>query len=284
MQELFAFIYKFRVFLIFVVLEAICGILIINNNTYQRAVFLSSANSAVGSMFQTRNYVSEFLNLDEVNAELMKENANLQYMVSNLKHSDKFAFHEDDSLFLQQIDSLSESEKYLFISSKVINNSILFKNNYITINKGTKDGIKPGMGLITSSGLVGQVKSSSDHFSTCYSLLHSSMAVSAQLKKNNALCTVQWESEDPSQATLFYLARHLQVEEGDTVVTSGYNAVYPEGIMVGTVSEVEKLPSERFLKVNVNLSVDFSQVSYVYVVNALFRAEKDSLENATFVE
>ncbi|MEH0158182.1 rod shape-determining protein MreC [Limibacter armeniacum] len=290
MQELFAFIYRFRVMLVFVLLEGLCTVLIINNNSYQRAVFFTSANRVVGGLFQTTTNVKEYFTLREVNTELMDENARLRRLLSDLnEHNTMAALEKDsllvtDSLFVKADDSLNTVENFDFIPAEIINNSVLRTNNYITINRGRKDGVRPGMGIITSDGVVGQVKAASNHFATCYSILHSSMAVSAQVKKNGALCTTIWNAEQPDKADVKYVARHLDVVEGDTIITSGYNAVYPEGIVVGVVSKVEKLPSERFLQVEMKLSVDFTKLSYVYVVNSLFRNEKDSLEEESMVE
>lgn len=277
MSQLFAIIFKYRVFLVFILLELIAAGLIVNNNSYQRSVILSSSNTVVGGIYNTTSNVEQYFSLTEVNEDLLNENALLRKQIELNQVSimnDSSKAEALSSLFYGMSDTIA----FDFIPARIINNSIYRSANYITLNKGRNDGIKEGMGLMTKDGVVGQVKAVSKHFATCYSLLHRDMTVSSELKKNGALCTVKWDTEDPTTASVNYLPLHLDINVGDTVTTSGFNTVYPEGVMLGVVTEAEKTPSERFWLVTIDVSVDFSKLHHVYVSKSLFRSEKDSLE------
>lgn len=278
MREILAFLYRTRVLLVFLLLEAVAGLLIVNFNSYQGAVYLSSANQVASSMYATRTEVIDFVNLRSVNEELMQENAALR---ESLREHSRLQSQANLDSFAVRAPLRSD---FAFISAEVVNNSVLRPNNYLTINKGSKDGIRPGMGIVTSQGVVGQVKLVSDHYATCYSVLHSNMAISSQIKKDSTLCTVKWDTQDPEYASIHYLQRHLNIKKGDSVVTSGYNAIYPEGTLVGTVSSVVKDPSERFLTVKLKMSVDYRRLSFVYVANSLFKDEREALERQSMVE
>ncbi|WP_044211638.1 rod shape-determining protein MreC [Flammeovirga sp. OC4] len=279
MSQLFAIIFKYRVFLVFILLELVAAALIVNNNTYQRSVILSSSNTVVGGIYNTTSNIEQYFNLTEVNEDLLNENALLRkqielYQVAGINDS-----VDTKNTLSPLFYGMSDTIAYDFIPARVINNSVYRSANYITLNKGRKDGIVEGMGIMTKDGVVGQVKSVSNHFATCYSLLHRDMAVSSELKKNGALCTVTWNTEDPTKASANYLPLHLDINVGDTITSSGFNTVYPEGVMLGVVTEAEKTPSERFWLVTIDVSVDFSKLHHVYVSKSLFRIEKDSLES-----
>ncbi|OHX67004.1 rod shape-determining protein MreC [Flammeovirga pacifica] len=280
MSQLFAIIFRYRVFLLFVFLEFVAAGLVVNNNSYQRSIVLSSSNTFVGGIYNTTSNISQYFNLTEVNEGLLDENAILRKQIELLQIGESTdslkttAKEHITNLFY----GMSDTVAYDFIPARVINNSMYRSANYITLNKGRKDGIVEGMGLMTKEGVVGQVKTVSDHFSTCYSLLHRDMNVSSELKRTGDLCTVKWDTQDPATASVNYLPLHLDINVGDTITTSGFNTVYPEGVMLGVVSEASRVPSERFWLVTIDVSVDFSKLHHVYVTKSLFRAEKDSLE------
>ncbi|GAA4830086.1 rod shape-determining protein MreC [Algivirga pacifica] len=259
-------------------------LLIINNNSYQKAVFFTSANRAVGGMMQTTADLEDYVTLKDDNDKLLAENATLRQQLLEYEKLSALLQEQLDTTFQFQKDSLYDTSNYRFIPANVINNSTLKAKNHITIDKGEQDGVKPGMGLITSQGVVGQVKATSNSFATCYSLLNTNLKVSAKLTKNDALCTVTWDGQNPAVGQVNYLARHIDVAVGDTVGVSGYNALYPPEVLIGTIKSVENLSSETFLKVEVELFEDFSKLSFVYVVSPLFKDEKDSLEQVSLKE
>jgi rod shape-determining protein MreC len=275
MQRLFHFFYQYRAFIFFVLIELLCGWLIVKNNRYQNAAFLNSTNRYAAQMMAASNAVFEYLNLKDVNAALAQENAKLNDL--NIRLVQQGGNHAKKGYWL---DSLV-ANRYRFKVAKVINNSTRRANNYLTLDKGTLDGIKPGMGVISPEGVVGKVKYCSDHFSNVVSLLHTEMQVSSQIKKNKTFGTSRWMGKNAQEIDLLYIPRHIEVQKGDTVVTTSYNNIFPEGVMIGTVKEFTLEGDAAFYDINLDLSTDFYRLSYVYIVENLLQTEQDSLERRT---
>jgi rod shape-determining protein MreC len=275
MQRLFLFFYQYRAFIFFVLIELLCAWLIVKNNRYQNAAFLNSTNRYAAQMMAATNAVFEYVNLKEVNGDLAQENAKLNDLNARL---------------LQQggnispkgywLDSLV-ANRYRFKVAKVINNSTHRANNYLTLDKGTLDGIKPGMGVISPTGVVGKIKYCSDHFSNVVSLLHTEMQLSSQIKKSGTFGTARWVGKNAQEIDLLYIPRHVEFQKGDTVVTTSYNTIFPEGVMVGTIKDFTLRGDDAFYDINLDLSTDFYRLSYVYIVENLFQTEQDSLERRT---
>lgn len=274
MQRLFLFLYQYRAFFLFVFLEVFSVWLIVNNNQYQGASFFNSSNAIAANILESKNDISSYFGLTEVNETLSEENARLRKEIAyiNLISSDT-----SKDLVLEKIDQFD------FQSAKVINNSTRRFNNFITINKGSVDGIEPDMAVINAQGIVGKVRATSKNFATIVSLLHPDLYVSSLIKGSGVLCTTKWNGKDPQQAELMYVPRHVKVEIGDTVVTSGYNAIFPPNLMIGRISSVDIKDDATFYSVLIDLSTDFESLSYVYVVNNKFKQEIDSLEQMNII-
>jgi rod shape-determining protein MreC len=178
---------------------------------------------------------------------------------------------------IQPMDS-SIIKQFDYVSAKVINNSTQSFKNYITINKGRLDGITPGMAAISSQGAVGKVKSASDHYAVLISLLNTDEQLSSVIKRTGYFGTVQWGGTDPRQADLHYIPRHVDPQVGDTIVTSGYNAVFPENILVGTIASVNLSEEAPFYEIKVHLAQDFAKLAFVEIIRSHLKSEKDSLE------
>jgi len=160
----------------------------------------------------------------------------------------------------------------------VVNNHVDMVKNFITINKGKDDGLEPGMAVISPLGVVGKLKLVSDHYGVVTSILHVDVMVSAVLKRTEHFGTVQWDGKDPDLVEFNYIPPHAHPVEGDTVVTSGYNTIFPEGVMIGVISSVNLNKDQLFYDIKVRLSQDFRKLSWVNVVKNNRRAEQDSLE------
>lgn len=271
MRGLLQFIYRYRVLEFFIFLEVICVWLIVQNNRYHNVDFLSSSNAAVSGVNQFTSNTERYFELDQINNELAKENAKLRSELARYVYNNNYLSNSNDSLL----------NRYLVTSAKVIKNNVSKADNYFTIDKGENHGLSQGMGVINSDGVLGQVKNITNNFSTVTSLLHSDLMISSMLKKNNTFCSVQWDGIDPQYTKVRYLPRHLNVILGDTVVTSGFNSVYPEGIMIGIVSEVDLKENESFLDVTVKLAANFRTLDYVYITYDSMVQELDSLNNLT---
>ncbi len=272
MERLFLFVYQFRAFFTFVVLEVFCFWLIVENNHYQGAKFFNSSNTVVASINNFSQSIRDYVVLSDVNRTLAEENAELRRLVEQQRHIMEKNYHVTgyDSTF---------SSRYTFVSAKVVNNQLDRVKNYITINKGESDGVEPGMAVISPLGAIGKVKNVSSNFSVVTSILHIDYMISAMLKNSNYFGSVQWDGRDPQFTKLNYIPRHVKLNVGDTVVTTGFNAIFPEGIIIGTVSEVVLSPEALTYDITVALSQDFRKLSYVSVVRSEFKEEKDIVED-----
>ncbi|MBT32096.1 MAG: rod shape-determining protein MreC [Thalassobius sp.] len=273
MYQLIQFFLRLRIFFTFVILEIIAAWLIVRNNTYQGVAFFTSSNVVAGVLYTYVDGISGQLTLRDEVERLQKENASLNQQLNNLK------FRKLDSI---SADSTTLPKTYKYLPARVINNTVRFTDNYLTINKGKIDGIEVGMGVVSPEGVVGRVRSVSNNFATVYSLLHSNIRISGQLSDSKDLCTVKWNTEDTNndyrQAELQYIPFHVDVQEGDTIETSGANPVYPEGIDVGIVESVKNDLSEGTKNVKINLTVNFSNIKNVYIIQNYYQTEIDSLE------
>ncbi len=272
MNTLFQFLYNYRAFALLLVLELVCVWLIVQNNRYQSAAFFNSANTLAASVTETSNEVSSYLYLKETNESLAEENARLQQELRQMQQ--QLALPSLRAAIPQSVE-----QQYTFQAAQVINNSVNNSKNYITINKGQVDGIVPGMGVIGPDGVVGRVKSASDHYAVVISLLHTNMLVSAVVSSTNAFGSVKWDGRSPRQANLDYIARHQKVNEGDSIFTSSYNAIFPPGIPIGVIKEVTLPENATYYDIKFDLATDFSSLGFVYVIRNQLIQERDSLES-----
>lgn len=270
MLRLLNFLYNYRAFLTFLFLEILCAWLWVGNSQYQNTRFFNSANRTVAGIIRFSEGVREYVSLRDVNRELSEENAGLRTLVEQLTvQTDPLTTTTDTVLHFD------------YVSARVINNSVAQFKNHITINRGLDMGLAPGMAVISTAGAVGKVKSVSEHFAVVTSLLNTDEQVSSVLKRTGNFGTAQWDGTDPRMISLLYIPRHVQPQPGDTVVTSGYNAVFPEGVLVGIVKEVDLKKEAQFYDVHVELAQDFRRLAYVKVVKSYLKRELDSLERAT---
>ncbi len=268
MLRILQFLYSLRAFLLFVLLEVIAVWLIVANNSPQGAAFFNSSSAVIGSVLKTQSDVVDFFSLAEANEALVSENAVLIEALSGVQVIPDSMAIELDSAF---------NATYEFKGARVISNSIRFSQNHLTINKGASDGIKPGMGIFNHEGVVGRVKTVSENYSVAISLLNTGLLVSSKIKSNDVFGSVNWDGNSSSQAKMLYVPRHVNAQVGDTVITSGFNAVFPEGIKIGIIASVSPGADPNYLDILLNLSTDFSKVSYIYLVENSQIVELDSL-------
>jgi rod shape-determining protein MreC len=271
MRNLILFVWKHSFLFLFLLLETICIYLVVRNNNFQRAGFVNSANQVSANVLKTEKNIEDYFYLKNENENLAKENAELRSLsILSFSKLVNDQYTVNDTVF---------NQKYTYTSCKVVNNSINRRNNYLTLNKGTKQGIRHDMAVITSTGVVGVVKDVSENFCTVMSLLHSKSTISSKIKKNGFFGPLTWNGENFSYATLNDIPSHVQLLKGDTIVTSAYSLAFPENIMIGTVESFERKSGEFFFTVKIKLSTDFKKLSYVYVVNNLQKLEQEELEN-----
>jgi rod shape-determining protein MreC len=268
MRNLFLFLIRFNYVFAFLILEIISLAFVIRNHSYQRTGFLNSAGVITGNVYKTYFSFSEYLGLREVNEKLMRENA----MLRMRQHLGA------DTLAAVDICDDSANIRYHFIPVKVINFSVNKATNYITLDKGSSAGIRRDMGVVTSTGVAGIVNHVSRNFSTAMSLLHKDSRISIKVKRFNYPGTLQWNGGSPSEAEAIGIPIHLPVAVGDSLVTSGFSAIFPENIPVGVISELSVPAGSSFYSITIKLSANLETLQYAYVVNNLYQKEQRELE------
>jgi rod shape-determining protein MreC len=267
MERIFLFLYHYRAFFTFLVLELFCSWLVIENNQYQGASFFNSSNSFVANINGFSQNVREYFSLRETNRVLAEENTLLRKQLEQKYQAIQPTLA--DSTIIKRFD---------FVTAKVVNNSVSRITNFVTINKGHNEGIQAGMAVISPQGVVGKVKVTSDHFSVVTSVLNIDIMISAVMKRTGYFGTIQWDGEDPDYINFNFIPRHVDPQPGDTIVTSGYSGIFPEGILVGTIAEKSLRDGAPFYDLKVKLSQDFRKLRYVAVVKSNLLPELDSLE------
>lgn len=275
MYSLFQFLYRNRAFLTFVLLEAISFWLAVNDRSYLGAKFFNSSNRVAATVLDISSNISDYFSLGQVNEQLAEENRKLHETVLNRNPSGI------DPLRIDSLSTDTTDYVYEMLAAKVVNNSTRRINNYLTINKGSADGVVAGMGVVGPQGIVGKVKYTSAHYASIISVLHTEFLISSSIKRNQVYGTLRWTAGDALYADLQYIPRHVSLHVGDTVVTSGFNSIFPEGYLAGTIAEFAISDDATFYDISVRLATDFYSVKYVYVVKNQEALERDSLEQVT---
>lgn len=269
MRHIFAFIWKHNFFFLFLVLEVVSLIFIANRSFYHRSVLSNVTDRFTGGVFTTWSGVTSYFSLKQENIRLANENARLQRILTKSEiTSDTASFIVADTLYKQQ---------YHYTVAKVIGNSTSRRDNYIMLNKGRKHGIQPDMAVISPDGVVGTVVSVSENFSWAMSMLNKHSRISARLGRINQMGTVVWDGGNPSVGTLQDIPAHVKVLPGDTITSSGFSYIFPEGIMVGTVEEIYIEEGAHFYTIYFRFSADMNSLRNVYLIKNLFREEQTEL-------
>jgi len=270
MRSLFLFLWRYNFFILFLLAETFCFYLIFQNSKFHHASFINSTNAGTAKVNEFVSEVTEYIKLKKTNEALARQNAAIHSLLPG-------AFYIDSALKHTVHDSIHK-QQYTFVPAKVINNSVNRRNNYLTLDKGSLQGIMPEMGVICVEGVVGIVKDVSPHFCSVLSILHKDARISAKVKKSGYIGSLVWDGYNFRRASLKDIAIHVKLAKGDTIVTSSFSSIFPDGIMLGTVESFEAKPGDNFYDITVNLSTDFSNLSYVYIVNNLMKDEQQQLE------
>ena len=277
MRNLLNFIYNYGYWFLFLLLEVIGFTLLFRFNNYQGSVGFTSANRIIGHFYNVSADISSFFKLHTINTELTRYNVELQAENQALRD----ALHKTVSDNALDALSLSlDKQGYETIPCKVINNSLNYINNYITLNKGTADGVEPEMGVVNGNGIIGIVYLTSEHFSLAMSLLHSKSSISCKFKHNDYFGYLKWKGKDSQFAYLEDVPRHALFQQGDTIVTSGYSAVFPKNLLVGTVDSISDSKDGMSYLLRVRLATDFANLSDAVVISNKYREEQRALEAA----
>lgn len=286
MRNLLQLIVKHSNFLLLLGLEVVAFIFIMRGNKYQQVVAAGAANAVTGAVQQMNDDVTSYFHLRSDNARLLEENARLNAEILELQNGQTPKRDVNDTLTTRNREPLSSEEEpyiradldYRFIPARVIAFSNDRRHNYLTLNKGARDGITPDMGVIGKDGIVGVVQSVSTHFAVVAPVIHEGIYISSMISKNGYMATVHWRGPNISRAELEDVARHVHVEVGDTIVTSGLSAIFPADVPVGVVSAVSLGEGDSYYDIDVDLATDFHSLRTVHVLNYAHRHELDSIQ------
>jgi rod shape-determining protein MreC len=273
MKNLWLFLVRYNAFFWFILFFVFSLALVVNNNNYQRSSFVNSSNVVVGSFYSNVNSWKEYMHLAEANKDLLDENALLRHQLQEMVAKDSIT----EPLIT---DSMENPSRYEFVVASVVNNSVHQRSNYITINKGSLDGIEKDMGVITSNGVVGTVLNVSPHFSTIKSLLHPDTKISVSVDStSSAFGSLVWGDNTESRfAMVRDIPNHVKLYVGQPIYTSGYSTKFPKGIKVGYVVQTDIVSGGSFKDVRILLTTKFEKLTHVYIVKDKLAKEKLELE------
>ncbi len=276
MKEIIKLILKYHFTIIFILLEIISFSLIVMHNSYQRTVFSGYAASFFGSISAVVTDIDDYFYLKVTNEKLVAENTNLRSQIEELKKA--LPSKDRDSLWIKN-DSIDVD--YVFRTAEMINSGFNKTKNYITIDKGQADGIRAEMAVCSSEGVVGVVERASKHYAKVIPLINTNLRVSAKIKKNGYYGSLQWDGDDYRYSYLNDIPFHVNAEVGDTIVTSGFSTIFPEGKLIGFVESVNK-ETANFLSIKVKLATDFKRISDIYVIAYTKKQEQQQLEGESY--
>lgn len=268
MKNLILFLQKFKYFIFFAVLQIFSIFLYVNNYNYPNTVFFTSANHITSSLLKTSNDFTQFINTPQANVTLQKENIELR------NENQKLRALLDTVQFK---DTTFQEQAFEYIPAQVIYSTYGKRNNYITINRGSKDGIKEGMGVFTSKGVVGIVHQSTEHNSVIKSVLSSKIYIDVKIDKNGAFGLLNWDGKHYNKGNIDGISSDIPLKRWAKVVTRGKGGVFPSGLYVGQISNFYMEETKPLWNITVLYKEDFRRLSNVYVIRNIQQHEMDTL-------
>jgi rod shape-determining protein MreC len=278
------FIQRFGNFFLFFLLEFFALYLVAQYNDRPKQVYQSSANLFTGILYDNVSSIRKFFSIQEVADSLAKENAELKaqleaskYIVLDQRGTVRFPL-DTSTIRPDTAKQKDVTQQFTYIAAEVISNSITRKENYLTINRGTDHGIKPGMGVICSNGIVGIIRNVTPRFAQVASVLNERTFISGMIKRNRYFGSVKWRGKDPKTLTLTDIPKHAEIMKGDTIITSGFSDIFPGELKIGWVRDFRIEGGDNFFTLDVEMWNDMSNIHYVYVVNNLMLLELQSFD------
>lgn len=277
MRNLFNFIIRNSHWLVAILLIAFSFYLVFACNSYQRSVYLTSANRVVGWTYAVANNVTSFLHLKKNNQQLLERNAQLERDLFALKAQMELKAADDSVAVEAFVADTTEQVRFDFIPAEVVNLSFAGPNNFITLNKGASHGVRPDMGVISQRGVVGVVSNVSDRFSMVIPVINPKFRLSAKLKNSENYGSVSWNGKNVRQAQLGELPKHESFQVGDTVITS-FSRIFPKRLVIGTVSGMGESKDDNFNTFTIQLATDFYSLQDVFIIRDALYEEQKTLE------
>jgi len=269
MRSLLNFLLRFKTLILFLILEAVALVMISSSHNYHQTLAFGATRNITGLVAKKIDKGRNYFRLKKTNDELLAENLMLHRRLEQLSSSPA-------DTVVSVADSVSGAS-YSYMIARVINNSVNRQKNFITLDKGSRQGVTNGMGVTSSTGVVGIIVGVSRNYSVAMSMLNSDFRLSASLERNNYFGSLTWDGGNYRHARLSEIPHHVSIHEGDTVVTSGYSAIFPAGLMAGTLTG-EQVRGGDFISLDVLLSTDFKKLTNVYIIGNLKGREREQLE------
>ena len=260
MRNLLQFLTRYSNFLIFLILEVVAFILICTNNEYQRSAVWSSANRIVAGVEGMKTQVVGYFGLRAENEKLAAENAQLKEQLMWLSNQEEEQIERDSSYLYSHLD-------WDYVPAKVVGITTNKQHNYLTINKGLRDSIEVDMGVIGADGVVGIVSAVGEKYALVVPLIHTEMNISCRIQSNDYIGRTQWIGKDRTRLQLEDISRHITVDQGDTIITSGLTPVFPSGIVVGVVEQTDLTSNDNYHHITLKIATDYQKINYVQVIN-----------------
>ena len=272
MQQLIYFIRKYRYFLFFLLLEFIALSLVINNHNFHKSKFVNSANNVTGGFYNKVTSVSDYFQLNKENIELINENTILK------NKNEKLLKVIDSVSEIKGIDTTQFHQRYSYINGRIEKNQYSNNYNFLTINLGKSDSISKEMAVVNSKGIVGITENVATNYSRVQSVLNKNSKINAKFKKNNYYGSLEWNGTDYHIVQLLDIPRQAVIKTGDTIITGGNSTIFPAGIPIGKVINIEEGTSIKRV-VNIQLFNDMSNLKNIYVIRDFDKQEIKALEN-----
>lgn len=262
----------------FLIFEVLSGFLLFQYNHYQGSVWFTQANTVVAMVHEWEAEVLSYLRMPAENAALVRRNIILQHNLDVLRHElalrSSFVSSEGKE---QKVFPWGELEGASLIPARIIDNSVRKRDNMLVINVGSSDGVRPEMGVVSGTGVVGIVSNVSLHHALVMSILNSHSSISCRLRGTEYFGYLKWKGGRPLRAYMDDVPRHAHIQKGDVVETSGFSNVFPAGIFLGKVAEIKNSSDGMAYELEILLSTDLANLRHVNVINNHVKEELDSL-------
>ena len=269
MRSLFNFLLRIHFLLLFILIEVFSISLLINKTNFHKARFVNFTRQVAGNFYTKTTKLKQYLSLAEENQRLAEENNRLLNIIEST--------YKSDEIFFRSVNDTIFNQRYHYTSAQIVNNSINKKHNFLTLNKGSEQGLRPEMAVVSDGSIVGIVKGVSKNYATVISLLNLDLRISSMVKKNGYFGSLNWDGKGYQTAILNEIPLHADIQVGDTIITSGFSSIFPEGILIGFIGDFEE-KSGSFYEIEVKLSTDFKSLGNVNVIGNLIQIEKLELE------
>lgn len=274
-NNLIDFIRKYCYIFLFILFESISMILLFRFNSYQGSVWFSAANSVAAGINSTYSNVMNFFNLEQINQELTAQNIALQRETEHLRQS--LITATKDTTITEKL-MREKLVGYNMVPATVVSNSAERSNNYLVIDRGEKDGIRPEMGVVGGGGVVGIIYLTGPHHSLVIPVTNRKSSISCRVRGQNYFGYLQWDGSSMLSAYVDDVPRYAKVKVGQAIETSGYSAVFPPGIFVGRVRTIRNSTDGQSYRLDVTLGTNFANLRDVLVVTTPYKAEIDTLQ------